>query len=172
MIRIPAPSVDDVVSVLQVVAEKERVELPDKFASTVARESGRNLRKALLMLEASKAEQFPFSDEQKARVADWERFVDDLGRLIVEEQSPIRLQIVRAKVYELLTNCIPADVVMRALTKALLRRVDDQIKHETVQWAAYYEHRMKLGSKPIFHIEAFVAKFMALYKRWVVQMWN
>jgi replication factor C subunit 3/5 len=30
--------------------------------------------------------------------------------------------------------------------------------------AAYYEHRLCLGSKVIFHIEAFVAKFMAIYK--------
>jgi hypothetical protein len=28
---------------------------------------------------------------------------------------------------------------------------------------------MRAGSKPIFHIEAFVAKFMALYKAWLVE---
>jgi hypothetical protein len=44
----------------------------------------------------------------------------------------------------------------------LLRRVDDAIKVEVIHWAAFYDHRMELGSKPIFHIEAFVAKFMAM----------
>jgi hypothetical protein len=30
------------------------------------------------------------------------------------------------------------------------------------------EHRMQMGSKAIFHLEAFVAKFMSIYKRYVV----
>lgn len=29
------------------------------------------------------------------------------------------------------------------------------------------EHRMQMGSKAIFHLEAFVAKFMSIYKRYV-----
>lgn len=33
--------------------------------------------------------------------------------------------------------------------------------------AAYYEHRLQQGSKAIFHLEAFVAKFMAVYKRFL-----
>jgi hypothetical protein len=40
--------------------------------------------------------------------------------------------------------------------------VDDSIKTEVIHWAAHYNHRMELGSKPIFHIEAFIAKFMAM----------
>jgi replication factor C subunit 3/5 len=77
------------------------------------------------------------------------------------------LLLARGKVYELLTNCIPPDVIMRAIVRSLLRRVDDELRHEVVHWAAYYEHRMRLGSKPVFHIEAFLAKFMALYKAWI-----
>jgi hypothetical protein len=76
---------------------------------------------------------------------------------------------IRANIYELLTNAIPPDVIMRTLVSVLLRRVDDSIKHEVVQQAAFYDHRMHQGAKPIFHIEAFVAKFMALYRRWLVQ---
>ena len=96
------------------------------------------------------------------RRADWENFIDHVAKLICQEQSPERLLLVRSKLYELLTNCIPPDVVLRTLVSVLLRRVDDQIKTEVVQWAAYYDHRMELGSKPIFHLEAFIAKFMAM----------
>ena len=35
---------------------------------------------------------------------------------------------------------------------------------------AFYEHRIQLGSKDIFHLEAFVAKFMSIYKRWIISM--
>ena len=39
---------------------------------------------------------------------------------------------------------------------------------QVVQWAAFYEHRLQEGSKAIFHIEAFVAKAMAIYKSWAL----
>lgn len=64
--------------------------------------------------------------------------------------------------YELLTNCIPADVIIKVLVRELLPKLDDQLKHEVVYWAAYYEHRVQIGSKEIFHLEAFIAKFMSL----------
>ena len=51
---------------------------------------------------------------------------------------------------------------VQTLVSVLLRRVDDVIKVDVIHWAAYYDHRMELGSKPIFHLEAFIAKFMAM----------
>lgn len=65
-------------------------------------------------------------------------------------------------------------------------RVDEEIKADVVYWAAFYEHRLRLGSKPIFHLEgelcllvrfpppglttslastAFCARIMSVYKR-------
>jgi hypothetical protein len=35
---------------------------------------------------------------------------------------------------------------------------------QVAHWAAHYEHCIKLGSKPIVHLEAFVCKFMHLYR--------
>ena len=43
------------------------------------------------------------------------------------------------------------------------------MRHELVFHAAAYEHRMQGGSKPIFHLEAFVARFMSVYKRNLLQ---
>lgn len=33
-----------------------------------------------------------------------------------------------------------------------------------VQTAAMYEHRLQLGQKAIYHLEAFIAKFMSIYR--------
>eukprot|EP00456_Euglypha_rotunda_P035514 TRINITY_DN27356_c0_g1_i1.p1 TRINITY_DN27356_c0_g1~~TRINITY_DN27356_c0_g1_i1.p1 ORF type:complete len:127 (+),score=5.51 TRINITY_DN27356_c0_g1_i1:87-467(+) len=125
------------------------------------------------MLEACKVDRYPFVPDQKVRVADWERFTEELGRIICEEQSPGRLLIARNKMYELLVNCIPPDVIMKTLTNVLIgKAMCDAMKHEIIKWAAYYEHRMKIGSKPIFHLEAFVAKFMSIYKRWILESFS
>lgn len=50
-------------------------------------------------------------------------------------------------------------------------RLDDDLKHELMQWAAFYEHRMQRGSKDIFHFEAFIAKFMTLYKKFLLDLY-
>jgi hypothetical protein len=42
------------------------------------------------------------------------------------------------------------------------------LKPEVIKWAAFYEHRCKLGAKQIFHLEAFVAKYMRIYERYVM----
>ena len=42
---------------------------------------------------------------------------------------------------------------MKTLAKRLIERVDEDLKAEVAYWAAFYEHRLKLGSKPIFHLE-------------------
>lgn len=168
-IRVPAPMPREICDVLNFVADKEGLTLPEDLAVALAQKSNRNLRRAILMLEGAKVKQYPFVPGQQPRLADWERFVDDMGRIILEEQSPSRLLLVRGKIYELLTNCIPPEIVLKTLLDVLLRRLDDQLKHQVVRWAAHYEHRLKCGNKPIFHLEAFVAKFMAIYKKWTVE---
>ncbi|KAF4389939.1 hypothetical protein G4B88_003422 [Cannabis sativa] len=75
---------------------------------------------------------------------------------------------VRLKIYELLVNCIPPEIILKRLLYELLRKLDAELKHEVCHWAAYYEHRMRLGQKAIFHIEAFVAKFMSIYKSFLI----
>ena len=41
-------------------------------------------------------------------------------------------------------------------------------QYEAVALAAFYEHRLQEGAKAVFHLEAFVAKFMSAYKNWAV----
>jgi replication factor C subunit 3/5 len=49
----------------------------------------------------------------------------------------------------------------------LVVNCDGELKADVTQMAAFYEHKLRLGSKHIFHLEAFVAKFMCVYKRFL-----
>ena len=40
----------------------------------------------------------------------------------------------------------------------------DMVQHQVMRWRAFYDHRLAAGTKPIFHLEAFVAKVMAIIK--------
>ena len=113
---------------------------------------------------------------------DWEVYVQQVADQIVSEQSPQRyihyatpvnprILQVRSMLYELLTHCIPPTTIIKVLhlqlsrlltrktlAAALLLKLDEELKPQVIHWAAFYEHRIRLGSKVIFHLEAFVAK--------------
>lgn len=86
------------------------------------------------------------------------------------EHTPAQILNVRAKLYDLLTHCIPATMILKTLTFKLIPQIDDALKAEVIQWSAFYEHRIKTGSKVIFHLEAFVAKFMRIIEMYLMDM--
>lgn len=87
--------------------------------------------------------------------------------MMVSEQSPKVLLEVRNRFYDLLTRAIPCDLIFRGLLKECIKNCDDQLKREIIGIASEYQHRMIHGSKPIFHLEAFAARYMTIYKRYI-----
>jgi len=166
-VRVAAPSHDDIVGILQYVCKKEGLNIPQEFALKVAEKSGRNLRRAILYAEAARVQQYPFIATQDVMEPDWEVYLRETALMIIGEQSPKRLLDVRARLYELLCHCIPPTVIFRGLLKEIVRNCDGSLKAAVTRDAAGFEHRMNQGSKPIYHLEAFVAKFMATYKEFL-----
>ena len=104
---------------------------------------------------------------------DWEIYIHQLAVDISKEQSPQRLMAAREKLYELSVHCIPPAIILKTLVKELMVNLDDSLKQEVLEWAAFYEHRMATGgSKEIFHLEAFVCKYMAIYKKYLTDMFG
>lgn len=81
---------------------------------------------------------------------------------------------IRTKLYELLTKGITADMIFGILAREFLKKgspndsksaaLPEPIKPDVLKFAVMFEHRCKEGSKAIFHLEAFLARVMALYK--------
>lgn len=166
-VRVAAPTEEEIGQILQMVCKKEGLNLPADLARRIADKSQGNLRRAILMCEACKVQQYPFSADQDVSEPDWEVFLRDTATMIVQEQSPHRLLETRGRLYELLSHCIPADIIMKGLLQELLLNCDGELKVEVVQSAAHFEHRLQSGQKAIYHLEAFVARFMAIYKRFL-----
>lgn len=87
--------------------------------------------------------------------------------MMVADQTPRKLLDIRGRLYELLTHAIPCDLIFKGLLQECIKNCDLPLKSVIVSAAAEYEHRMHHGSKPIFHLEAFVARFMAVYKKFM-----
>ncbi len=128
-----APTNKEVISIIQNVAKKEGCTLPDELAERIAEKSGRNLRyvhillhilvleicsnirlrcrRAILMTQACRVQQYPFTSDQEVAELDWEKYLGETAQQIVLEQTPKKLLEVRGRLYELLTHCIPPDVI-------------------------------------------------------------
>ena len=78
-IRVPAPTVRDMMGVMTSVAQKEGLTLPPQLAARVAAHSDRNMRRALLILEAAKVQQYPFTPDQAVSGTDWERYISSIA---------------------------------------------------------------------------------------------
>ncbi|KAJ0966376.1 hypothetical protein J5N97_027514 [Dioscorea zingiberensis] len=166
--RVSAPTPEQIVKVLEFIGKKENLQLPPGFTARIAAQSNRSLRRAILSFETCRVQQYPFTANQAISPLDWEQYVSEIASDIMKEQSPKRLFLVRGKLYELLVNCIPPEIILKKLLSELLKKLDSELKHEVCHWAAYYEHKMRQGQKAIFHIEAFVAKFMSIYKSFLI----
>ncbi|KAG5221644.1 Replication factor [Salix suchowensis] len=174
--------------VLDYVARRVGFDLPPDVASHIIEDAAGNMRKALLVLEALKMQSYVLGYLDKQGLAtdgqpcirspdlsgnlsiakpDWETYCHKVADLIVQEQTPARVMEVRAKFYELLSHCIPPTVILKTVAERVVERVDEALKADIMHWAAFYvrmEVRMRVGSKKIFHLEAWVVKVMSLYK--------
>ncbi|KAJ5604473.1 DNA polymerase III clamp loader complex gamma/delta/delta subunit C-terminal [Penicillium lagena] len=170
LVRVAAPTENDICSVLRVAGKREGWAEVEELNKRIAQESGRNLRRALLMFEAIYAQNEKVTEKTLIPPPDWEALIQVTADEILAERSPARLLQVRARLYDLLTHCIPPTTVLKTLTFKLVAKVDDALKPDVIKWSAFYEHRIKLGSKVIFHLEAFVAKFMRIYESYLMGM--
>jgi len=163
-LRVGAPSPEEVQRVLLKVAAAESVKLPAELAAKITERTSRDLRRALLMLETTQVQSSSNSltkDAQLPREA-WEVAIDRVAKKILQEQSPRMAMEVRGNVYELMAACLPADFIVKELLQKLIaEQRNDALKQKAIAAAAHFESTMRQGSKDIFHIEAFVLRFMA-----------
>nr|XP_009399278.2 PREDICTED: replication factor C subunit 5-like [Musa acuminata subsp. malaccensis] len=153
-IRVNAPTEEQIIKVLEFIGKKENPQLPPGFTARIAAQSNRNLRRAILSFETCRVQQYPFTINLALPPLDWEQYVSEIASDIVKEQSPKRLFSVRGKIYELLVNCIPPEIILKKLLSELLKKLDSELKHEVCHWAAYFVRWPWVGVVPVRAIES------------------
>jgi len=132
LVRVAAPTEVEIAGVLAKVGKKEGYKSCEPLEKRIAKDSARNLRRALLMFEAVHAQKYVrmtgylwqinlanncnsdiVNEKTPIPPPDWEALIDVIAKEIVEERSPARILQVRAKLYDLLTHCIPATTVLK-----------------------------------------------------------
>lgn len=164
LMRVAAPSREEMQTVMQYVSKRAGFDLPPEAGDKIVDDSGGNLRKAILVLEALKMQSPDLSGPLAIAKPDWETYCHKVADMIISEQSPARVMEVRQKLYELLSHCIPPTIILKTIAERVVDRVDETIKADIMHWAAIYEVRMRIGNKKIYHLEAWVVKVMSIYK--------
>lgn len=168
-IRVPAPKERDISLLLRAISVKENVKLSRTLASRIVKFSKRNLRKAILVFEACTFLNHPLKENMLIPSSDWELCIQEIANDIFKEQSPSQLLLVRGKLYELLKNCVPPELLIRGLLDMFLLKLDVKSKHEATKTAAFFDQRLQNRSEAIYHLEAFVAKVMYCQKKFLIQ---
>ena len=137
LVRVAAPTDEDICKVLKKVGNAENWPEAEGLNRRIARESGRNLRRALLMFETVHALKYAgialfyprfanakncsekVTDKTPIRSTDWEAVIDEVAQDIMDEHIPARILQVRAKLYDLLSHCIPPTTILRVLNLPL-----------------------------------------------------
>ncbi|GMY11473.1 replication factor C subunit 5-like [Fagus crenata] len=89
VIKVDAPVTHEIMEVLIQIARKENFDLSMSFAAKIATKSKQNLRKAIMALEASKAHNYPFVNDQPIPLG-WEEVLVELAAEIIADPSPSR----------------------------------------------------------------------------------
>jgi len=150
-VRVPAPSVEKIQSLLSKV-----VPTPDETLNLIAKECKGNVRRALLSLQY-------WQEKHERRLPDWEQTLEDIANLIRSKPSVATLLQARVCLNVLLSSWgIPAEQVLRNLISTFLKAGSDKFKHQVIHWGAHYDWCLRKGSKPLFQIEAFLAKMVQI----------
>ena len=122
-IRVPAP---DPVTISGIVGEIAKAESANshqfhftpELINSIANNCGRNLRQAIIQLQASK-----FVKNSDGMLSPHKKEIKEISQMIIREQSPAQIKLIRNKLYDLLVNCIDGQTILRELLREL---VDDK----------------------------------------------
>ncbi|XP_057449361.1 uncharacterized protein LOC130740700 isoform X2 [Lotus japonicus] len=137
VIKVDPPQTHQIMEVLIQIANQEEIDLSKNFAMKIATRSKHNLREAIMALEACKAHNYPFSEEQPISVG-WEKIILEVAAEILADPSFSRLLSIRGKFQMLLLDFVHPKLILLKLVDQLLKRIDGSLKRELYYWHAYY----------------------------------
>ncbi|KAE8703814.1 Isoflavone reductase-like protein 4 isoform 1 [Hibiscus syriacus] len=154
VIKADAPVTHEIMEVLIQIEKKEEFDLSMNFAAKIAAKSKQNLREAIMALEACKAHNYPFADDQPIPLG-WEEFLIELASEILADPSSHKgkLFIVRGKLQKLLVEFVHPKLILQKLVEQFLKQVEAGLKRELYYWHAYYDKRLPTGTTALLKLE-------------------
>ncbi|PRQ56789.1 putative DNA polymerase III, clamp loader complex, gamma/delta/delta subunit [Rosa chinensis] len=128
VVELLPPSKNEIVEVLKFIAKQEGIDLPHQLAERFAENSKNSLRLAIRSFEATwKKGSYPFKEDQVI-LTGWEDEIADIGKNMIEEQSPKQLYIIRGKLQNLILHGVSPEFIFKSLVAELKKYLDENMQ--------------------------------------------
>jgi replication factor C subunit 3/5 len=168
-IKVSAPSVQEITDILSDICEKEgRSELRPSTLESIAKCSGRNLHKALnmlnkLLLDTSSKPVFSRCDYD-----DVYRYCVEIIDTLIKGQTIVgAMDAVRLLLYELVNFCVECSALLPILLEIALSKIPTSAhdeRYKLTKIASVRDLSIRNSSKEIYHIESFCLHIFQVVK--------
>lgn len=170
-LRVPAPTNEDIKGILENIAVSEGISISDKSLDNIIRYSDKNLNtliNQLQILHLKNADKLANPNGlPMEEISDIHGHVKKMVDTIFTGTNLGVLIKIRQYIYDLLVNCVMPTEIIKLIFDEVLTRIPDsgfKYKYEIIKIARKYDHTIRLGSKPIYHIEAMVVHLFNMIK--------
>jgi len=170
-LRVPAPSYDEITGILQSIADQENIELYPNPLESIVIHSNRNLAQAINNLQslATKSPEILAINENVnlSQFSEIEVYITKIIKLLFSGGKIESILELRKYMYDLLIHCVEPVDLMKDIFHHLLKAIPDtnfKFKFEIIEATDYYENTLKLGGKPIYHLEGYIIRVFHIVK--------
>lgn len=167
MIRVRGFRDDEIYGICSNIAKAEGFKIDDDVVSSICRNSRGNGKRALCLFELYCFNNL--TDDKKRQKTDysqirleWELKADSIVDRIRRSPGPETMVDVRRDLYSLLNALIPPSIILAQMLRGLSARCPLEVCKSLATFALGYEERIRLGTKPLYHLEAFAASAMLI----------
>lgn len=165
MVRVRGFRDDEISGICSAIAKGEGFTVDKTVLNSICVNAGGNGKRAICLFELycfnngsgeNKRQKLDYAEVK----LEWERKIEQMAHKIKRGAKPEVLVEIRKELYSLLNSMIPPSVLLVELLKMIGKNCSLGAWRLLVKFAVNYEERIRLGSKPIYHLEAFIASAM------------
>lgn len=171
LFRLGAPTYDQINTILVDICQKEKLNYSISQLQQINNYSHRNLNTAINLLQYFSV----CSPENLTQniiidfpaIIHLDTYLYNILDTIITNKNTKTILLVRSLLYDLLVHCVEPIDILKKLFKQIFDHFEaqsfpDKMKYQLVDILSKYEHTLKQGSKPIYHLEGFVVSVLNL----------
>lgn len=171
-LRVSAPSKQTVKDILKNISLKENIiDITEEALDSICIYSNQDLSKAInsLQLIVVKSPDSLNSKEgiKLSEFKEVEAHISNIIKILFTGRNVDSILTLRKKVYDLLIYCIDPLIIIRSIFQHIMRNISDdyfKYKYQIIKIASYYDNTLRLGSKPIYHLEGYLIDLFKIVK--------
>lgn len=167
MVRVRGFRDDEILGMCQHIAKAEGIGADRSVIEGISKNSKGNAKRALCLFElythnrSSEDAKRQKTDYSQVKL-EWEVKLGEVVEKIRTSPKPETMIEIRKEFYALLGSMIPPSLILTEMLRELSKKCGPGASKMLTAFALGYEERIRLGTKALYHLEAFAASAMLL----------